>query len=449
MVIIYGSNTCASDTALSAPDAIAFEDVTVIPMDREHALAHHTVLVRGNRIVALGPAARIVVPTGAVRINGAHKYLLPGLTEMHAHLPAAGFSATAAEDLLFLYVANGVTAVRGMQGDPAQLELRERVNRGAVIGPRLILGSPALYGRTVTDPAQARLLVQEYQAAGYDLIKVHEGLSEEVFAAVADAARTLQMPFAGHIANDVGLRDALIAGQSTIEHMDGYVEALVAGDRAAPDPSGFAGIGALLADVNPALIRGVVDATRATGAAVVPTLVVWEEGLFPTHTLAEITQARPELKYVSKQMSDQWVQLFERRRKETNVEDNRRVHALRRSILLALHKGGARILLGSDSPQVFNVPGFSIHREMRAYVETGISPYEVLASGTRHVAEHFGVAGDLGTVAVGKVADLVLVDDNPLEAIENAAQISGVMVNGKWLDRDVLDAGLERIAASR
>jgi imidazolonepropionase-like amidohydrolase len=423
-------------------DLFAFTHVDVVPLDQEGVLPDQNVIVSAGLITAVGPAAETAVPPGATEIDGTGRFLMPGLAEMHGHLPRADMPAQVAEDLLFLFVANGVTTVRGMQGDPKQFELRGRIERGELVGPRLVLGSPAIGGGTVASAEDAARLVREHHAAGFELIKVHEGLSTEAYAALVATATELGIPFAGHVPDAVGLLAALEARQATIEHLDNYVEAL-AGDRA---PPGMTAVGALLEAVDMTRLDALVEATRASGAAVVPTMVVWEDGLFPTRGLEESKAARPELVYAAPGILEGWLELFARRSAEGDVEVNRKVGALRREILRALHRGGVRILLGSDAPQVFNVPGFSIHREMRLYVEEGMTPYEVLASGSRHVAEHLGAADRFGTVAPGREADLVLLEGNPLEDIGNAARIAGVMARGRWLAPSEIRARLDEIA---
>jgi len=262
-------------------------------------------------------------------------------------------------------------------------------------------------------------------------------------------AEELNFPYAGHVTDHLSVFEAMSAGQATIEHLDNYLQALVPEEKLPDDQLlGVGGEGRIVALVDEGRMPEVVDATRRAGTAVVPTMVVWEDGLFPTRDVEAVLKERPELQYLPSGLIQRWLEVFERRRQATDPETNRRVIELRRTLLRALHEGGAEILLGSDAPQVFNVPGFSVHREMQLYVEVGMSPYEVLASGTRNVAEHFSVADDFGTVAVGKRADLILLEANPLADIANAGRISGVMLDGRWLSAAGIQTRLREIAAS-
>lgn len=429
------------DVPASTATATAFVDVNVVPLDREHTLSEQTVLVRGERIIAMGPSSEVTLPDDARRIEGAGRYLVPGLAEMHAHLPGPQTDAALTENLLFLYVASGVTTVRGMQGQRSHFALRQRADSGELVAPRMILGSPAMSGQSVTTVAEAERLVREYAAAGFDLVKVHEGLAPEVYEALARTARELGLRFGGHVPNRVGLLQALAAGQATIDHLDGYLEALLPEGES---PEGLGGIGELVAQVDLERLPRIVEATLQAGAGVVPTMVLWESALFPHRDPKEVGD-REELRYVPRELRQQWREAAEGRFRASDPEANRRVAELRRRVLQALDEAGVTILLGSDSPQILNVPGFSLHREMALYLEAGMAPYEVLVSGTRNVAEHLGQS-DAGTIAPGKRADLVLVERNPLEDLSTLSRPAGVMVRGKWHSRREIEARLQTIA---
>src|SRR5260370_5955713 len=198
---------------------VAFVGVTVVPCDRDRVIEDQTVVVRDGRIIALGPSATLPVPDSAARIDGRGKFLMPGLSEMHGHLPDANFPEQMLQ--LPLFVANGVTTVRGMAGAPNHLVLREQIARGEVLGPRLVVYGPAMNGRSSPTPAIAIEQVRRFKAVGYDGIKVHPGLSRETYDAIASEAKRLHIPFGGHVPHAVGIERALAAGQKSIEHLDG------------------------------------------------------------------------------------------------------------------------------------------------------------------------------------------------------------------------------------
>lgn len=429
----------------------AFVGVTVLPMRGPNGavvLENQTVVVANRRIASISPSDSVEVADGVNVVEAEGQFLMPGLAEMHGHLPGRPLLPLDVKNLLFLYVANGVTTVRGMQGSRSQFTMRDQIARGETIGPRLFVGSPAMSGTRVTTPEQGAQLVREYHQNGYDLVKIHEGLTAEVFDAVAASANTLGMPFGGHVPDEVGLRRALDAGQMSIDHLDNYVEALVP-DEALPAGSvGFDGLAGLLDLVDETQIPELVRATRAAGTWVVPTMVLWETAFYGQQAPAALREERPEVKYMPPEMVTQWDRAVADRLAASDLAANRRVSDLRRSIFTALHEGGAPLLLGTDSPQVFSVPGFSMHREMALWVELGMTPYEVLETGTRRVAEYFDATDDFGSVAVGHRADLLLLTANPIDDIANVASRAGVMANGRWMPEAEIQERLAAVATT-
>ena len=416
----------------AAQDAVAFENVTVVPMDRERTLPGHTVLVRGDRIEAVGPDGSIAVPAGALRVDGAGRWLVPGLGEMHGHVPPPDAPAALVEETLFLYLSQGVTTVRGMLGHEGQLELRRRANAGGVLSPTLYLAGPSFNGTSVSSPEEAAAMVRRQAAEGWDYLKVHPGLTLAEYDALADAAREVGLRFGGHVPAEVPLARALRRGQDTFDHMDGYAETL----------------GAAEGPVDPAALAALVDQTRASGGIIVPTMALWETlfGAVPLDTL----RAYPELAYVPDRQVEAWAAAVERRRAspDYDAEAVRRYVDGRNEVLAALHAGGVEILLGTDAPQLFSVPGFSVHREVPRMTAAGMTPYEVLRSGTALVGAYFAGEDTFGLVAPGHRADLVLLDADPLADAAHLRAVAGVMARGRWLDRADLDRRLDAIRAA-
>ena len=428
---------------------LAFVGVTVLPMTGPGGpvvLEHQTVVVTDRRIASINPADEVQVGDDVEVIEAAGQYLMPGLAEMHGHLPSPRMLPADAQNLLFLYVANGVTTVRGMQGDRSQFTRRDQIARGETIGPRLFLGSTSMHGSQVTTPEQAEQLVREYRQTGYDLVKVHEDLTLEVFDALAATANEVAIPFGGHVSDRVGLLHALEAGQASIDHLDNYIQALVPEERQPAAPPGLRGIGTVMELVDLDRIPQLVEATRSARAWVVPTMVLWETAFYGDRSGAEMRAQRPEVRYMPPETVEEWERAVDERLAVIDPETNRRVSALRRTILKALHDGGAAILLGTDSPQIFSVPGFAMHHEMALWVEVGMTPYQVLETGTRRVAEYFDATDDFGSVAVGHRADLLLLTENPIEDIGNVASRAGVMVNGRWIPEQQIQDRLADIA---
>lgn len=430
-----------------APDStVAFVDVTLVPMDRERAVPGQTVVVRGDRIVALGPADRVKVPEGSVRVGGSGKFLMPGLAEMHAHIPGGQAPDSVVERTLFLYVAGGITTIRGMLGHPRHLELRDRVSRGELISPKIYTSGPSFNGNSVSSPGQGAAMVTEQKAAGYDFLKIHPGLTRKVFDAVATSAQRAGIKLAGHVPLAVGLSAALRARYASIDHLDGYVEAMQRpGAPVPPAESKFFGLN-LGEQLDETKLASLVQATRKAGVWNVPTQTLMEN-LAPGVSAEEIGR-RPEMRYVSSKNLEQWAEVKNSLLQETGstVESALRVMEVRRKLIKALHAGGAGLLLGSDAPQIYNVPGFSTHRELESLVAAGLTPYQALATGTRNVAVFFGTQSQSGTIETGKLADLILLDANPLEDVRNTTRRAGVMLRGKWLPGDAIERRLDAIA---
>jgi imidazolonepropionase-like amidohydrolase len=440
---------CSREPEVVLEGSVAFVDVNVVPMDREQVIARQTVVVHQGRIITVGPYRDVEVPGGAQEVDGRGKFLMPALAEMHGHLPSPQMLEPDAKNMLFLYVANGVTSVRGMQGHPSQFNLRTAIDRGQFTAPRLFLSSPAMRGGqgpgAITTPEQAAQLIREYKVRGYDLVKVQEDLAPNVYDAIAATSREVGIPFGGHVSDHVGLRHAIASGQVSVDHLDNYVEALV--PDAERQPPGLGELGALVGKIDESKIAKIVQLTRDAGMWVVPTMVLWESAFYGDRSSTQLILERPEVKYMPPETVEIWKQAVDDRLKTADLATNRRVATVRRRLLKALHDGGAKILLGTDSPQIFSVPGFSIHREMKLWVEVGMTPYQVLESGTRHVAEYFNAAGDEGTVAPGRRADLLLLTGNPLDDVGNVARRAGVMLNGRWIPEEEIQSRLADIAA--
>ncbi len=416
----------------------AFVNVNVVPMTDETVIADQTVIVSGERIETIGDVDAVPIPEGSVLVDGTNRYLVPGLAEMHAHIPPA--SSGSLDRVLALFVLNGVTTVRGMLGHPTHLVLREEIEKGETFGPQLITSGPSLNGNSVSGAADARRQVREQKAAGYDFLKLHPGLSLDEFDAIAEAAAELEIPFAGHVSVAVGVRHALASGMSSIDHLDGYFVASLNAD--AGQSGGFGGFfDVLLADyVDPAKLEEVARATASTETWNVPTELLFEN-VVSAESAVELG-SRPEMRYMPAATVNNWMN----RKREVLEGDYEsevaaRSIALRRQLIKALHSSGAKLLLGSDAPQIFNVPGFSIHRELEILVASGLTPFEALQTGTTNAADFLG--GRFGRVETGYRADLVLLDDNPLEDIANTRRVHGVVLNGRWISSTEREERLE------
>jgi len=422
---------------------VIFENVNVIPMDRERVIEGQTVVVRDGRIAQIAPAASVNAPAGAARVDGAGKYLMPGLAEMHGHLTANYLPDEAKADVLYLYVANGVTTVRAMLGNPEAITTRDAIAAGKLLGPKLYVAGPALNGKVAPTPEDGARVVREQKQAGYDLLKILGGMPAAAYDSILRTAHALKIDVAGHVPGEVGVRGALEARQRSIDHLDQYIPAL----KLTPDTS---------REEEDRRIAELAHLTAKSGVWNVPTMYLWD--LFHNAENGEALRARlTETRFLPRTMIDEWTRSKNGRLKPPNDtpagvggfgQTGVRVMELRRKIFRALKAANAPIALGTDSPQMFSVPGFSTHRELKLMVdELGYTPYAALESGTLKVAQYFGTTADTGTVAPGKRADLILLNANPLTNISNTANRAGVMVNGRWIAEVEIQKRLEDIAA--
>lgn len=402
------------------------------------------VLIEGQKIKAIRNTGEIT--SGAEAIDGTDKYLMPGLAEMHAHIPSPQWGRDNTEETLFLYLSNGVTTIRGMLGHPVHLELREKAKNNEVLSPRIFTSSPSVNGNSVPSVELAQEKVREYSEDGYDFLKLHPGLNREVFDEIVKVANEVGIAYAGHVSVDVGIRHAISNGYAAVDHVDGYLEGLVPeGAGVEPDQNGFFGYDFTdLADES--LIPELVSLTKENKVWIVPTQSLFDRWFSPIP--ADELAAAEENKYMPKSTVEQWVNsknsLTEN--PEYREEKWKKFNAIRKALIKQLNDDGHGMLLGSDAPQVFNVPGFSIHHELKGMIEAGVSPLEAIQSGTLNPAIFFKMEGEFGEVVEGASADLILLDQNPMEDLKNLKKPTGVMVRGQWLDRATIDKRLQEIA---
>lgn len=423
-----------------------FQNVNVVTMEGEVPLLNHSVMVVDDKIYLITNNVS-EIPEGTKVIDGDGKYLVPGLAEMHAHIPTPEQGEALIEETLFLYLAGGVTTIRGMLGHPRHLELRDQVEDGSILGPRIYTSGPSINGNTAPDIETVTGMVRDQRQAGYDFLKLHPGIKLEVFDALVETANEVGITFAGHVSRDVGVRHAINSEYVSIDHIDGYVEGLVPPEENVdPQQNGFFGINFTdLADKS--LLSELIQQTAEHNVWIVPTQCLAERWAGPVPT-AEL-MSDDEMAYMSPETLDNWKQSKDNMMSNAsyNPETVQRWIDLRRLIIKEMYDNEVGILLGSDAPQVFNVPGFAIQHEIEMYVEAGLSPYEALVTGTVNPAIYFGTQDQIGKIKEGHYADLILVEDNPLDDISNLENKVGVMIRGKWLSQEFLDEQLHKIEA--
>lgn len=408
----------------------AFKEVNVLDVEEGKFKERYTVIVEGDRIREVGPASQVSVPEEATIIDGSGKYLIPGLSEMHGHIPPPTAPAQFVEDVLFLYLANGITTVRGMLGAPNQLDLRERANSGQLLSPTLYLAGPSFNGNSIESPEQAIEKVARQAEEGWDLLKIHPGLTRAEYDALAEKAHQVGIEFAGHVPEDVGILHALEKGQQTIDHLDGYLQ--------------YAG-GAGENPLDESKLRESVEATVEAGARVVPTLALWET-IIGARELDRLT-SYPELEYMPAEMVEGWTRNVRDRLENLpgTIQERKEVARNRLRLLNELQKAGVGVLLGTDAPQLFSVPGFSVHREIARMQDAGMTPLEIIRSGTVNVGQYLADKDSFGKILPGHRADLILLEADPLMDLTSLRNQAGVMVRGRWLSRQEIDQRLATI----
>jgi imidazolonepropionase-like amidohydrolase len=423
---------------------VVFKSVNIVPMDREQVIENQVVVMKNGKIQSIGNAKKVKYRKNALVIDGSGRYMMPGLAEMHAHVPPND-DIESMKNVLLLFAANGITTIRGMLGHPKHLELRSMINNGEITGPHFYTSGPALSGETVKTQDDAIRMVKDEKQAGYDFLKILPGLTKDNFDAMARTAHQQNIPFAGHVSYQVGVWKAIEAKQQTIDHMDAFVEGLVPGiEKINEEDAGLFGM--FIADqADTTRIPKLMKGLRENNVWVVPTQALAERWFTPGRT-AESLRSDPEMKYMESNTLDNWVKA------KTSLESNPKFDKekisnyirLRRKLIYDCNRNGVGLLLGSDAPQIFNVPGMSTHHELQYLVDAGLTPYEALKTGTFNVGVFYNKP-EMGVIKEGANADILLLNANPLENISNTQKIEGVLVGNKWLNRASLDDMLKKL----
>ncbi len=444
-LFMLGIRGYAQEKPVSNTGEVVFRNVNVVPMDREQVLENQTVVVRDGKITALVPDKNAKYSQNATIIDARGKYLIPGLAEMHAHVPPVD-DLEPMKEVLMLFAANGITTIRGMLGHARHLELRSKINSGEILGPHFYTTGPSFNGQSVKTPTQAATMVREQKQAGYNYLKLHPGLTQETFNAMAQTAKEVKIPFVGHVSFEVGIWRGIAGGYSSIDHLDGFVEGLVPGiETMSQEQTGLFGM-FVAGKADTTQIPKLMQALKAQNTWVVPTQALAERWFAPMAP-EQFAQA-PEMVYMSPETRRNW------EKSKRDLQANPQYSAakinslikLRRQLILACQRNGVGLLLGCDAPQVFNVPGFSTHQELQYLVAAGLTPYQALRTGTVNVATYLNQAGKTGMIKKGAASDLVLLSGNPLQDITQTQNIEGVMLGTRWLPKSYLQQELKKLA---
>lgn len=404
------------------PQTYLIKNVDILTMNSSELIRNKSVLIENGVIQEIGTE---IQNKSALVIDGKGKVLMPGLTDMHVHL----FDKHPLKNTwMMLLLLNGVTSVRDMCGEPPKLQLREKINRNEMLAPTLYQAGPIINGvkdnsglfAFASTPEQGREIVRSQKQSGYDFIKVYNGLENEVFTAIVDEANKQQMPVGGHLPDNISLEQALKLNNNSIEHLSGYFE-WKNNQIFLKAPDNYASLTAN-ADVwnCPTIYNHYLNGSRKGVTQVIN--YANESGLIPD-----------DLKGIwEKRLSNNSKEVIEIVDKygESNFE-------VLKQIVLQLYHSKAKLIAGTDSGNLpFLIPGYSLHQELKIMNELGIPVYEVLKMATSNASIAINKTSEFGTVEVGKRADLLLLNTNPLDNINNLQDRNGMMIRGIWLSEE-------------
>jgi hypothetical protein len=425
------------------PGSLALTHVNIIDVTNGELKRDTTVVLTGERISAIGPTATTSLPTDAKVIDASGQFLIPGLWDMHVHWYV--------RDTFTLFIASGVTSVRQMFGNSNLLRWRDQIAKGSLLGPRMVVASPIIDGPepiwpnsiSVSNEEEGRRAVRRVKQWGADFVKVYALLPRDAYFGIADEAKQQGIAFVGHVPFSLSPGEASDAGQKSIEHLTGILiecsdeekelrEKLVKADS--PEARGRVQATALETydekKATDLFARFVKNQTWQC-----PTLTVLRSSAY----LGDTNFRRDgRLKYIPRQLQQRWAM---RIANQTEGDSARAKKAFQKEleIVRAMQKAGVPILAGTDTGNPFCFPGFSLHDELALLVIAGLKPVEALRSATLDPAKFFGLEKTLGTIEVGKIADLVLLGANPIEDIRNTQRINAVVAKGRLFDRKALD----------
>lgn len=461
LLAILVACSCSS----APPPSLAITHVTLIDGTGAAAMPDTTVFIADEQIAAIGPSTSMSISRGTKTLDATGKFLIPGLVDMHAHLTGAGEPSGSREFILPLMLANGITTVRDMGGDLDSLKtLRQEIERGKLVAPRIFFAGPYLDGKppffqpslVVTNSAQAADDVHSLVSRGVDFIKVQSNLSREAYFAIADICRREHLTFVGHVPDHVTAAEASDAGQRSIEHLTGVLRACssdeaelmrkqfaAAPKKATPGQSlnrELSWEGELLDSYSEERAAALIAEFVRNQTWQVPTLILLRNDAFPTPERDASRDARR--KYIPLKVLANW----EKGAKERDKGATAAEFLLRESLMQAslrivgkLNAAGVPIMAGTDTTAPYVFPGSSLHEELALMVKAGLTPTQALQAATKLPAGFLGKLETQGTIQQGKIANLLLLDANPIEDIHNSTKIRAVILRGELLDRNVLD----------
>ncbi|MGB2867095.1 MAG: amidohydrolase family protein [Bacteroidota bacterium] len=450
-VVTIAALTCAHAGAQDHNEFV-FKHVNVLPMSKEAVLADYSVIVREGKVQQMGPSSSVAIPQGAVEIDAKGKFMIPALSDMHVHLEgdawnimfpvASKFTSEeiSFEDILFLYVAHGITTIEVMSAFPEHIALREKIRNNEMIGPRMILSRmidgagkawPPPISTWVNNADEAAKAVSAMHDQGYDRVKVYSFLDKASYDTILATAKRLRMPVDGHIPLSTSVEYVLASGQNMIAHPE---EVMKFAKSYTPEQVGY--FSGLIANSN---------------TWVTSTLII-HRNLIALLKDSAAEFSKPGTEYLHPMGLGVWSYIYTHLYKPIPPAAREKLvdgfNSFQKPLVYEFHKKGGKLLTGTDPLMPSTLPAISLHLELEELVNTGLTPYEALRVSTTNTHEFLGELDRAGTIESGKDANLVLLDKNPLENISNTRKIAGVMTQGRWISKEQIESRLGQIRTS-
>jgi len=449
--LFFLTSTFAADSQNHPPKIplFVFENASVIPMDREYILENHSVVVQDGKIIKICPARALQIPEGGKIINAEGKFLIPALSDMHVHLegdawnimfpPQLRYSSEEInfEYLMFLYLANGIGTIEVMSALPEHINLRDKINKGEILGPRLVLSRmidgpgkawPPPISVWVKNSQEAKSAVIEAHEQGYDRMKVYSFLDKKSYDSVITTAKSLKMGIDGHIPYSLSIEYVLGSGQDMIAHSEEVLK--------------FA------KDYTDTHIDYLAKIAAKSKIWITPTLIT-SRNIIAVLKDFQKEFSKPDTRYLHPMSLGIWSFIYQNMYKKMPETDRQKIEAgyklFQGKFIKKFLDHGGKLLIGTDALIPSTVPGVSIHDELEELVAAGLTPYQALKISTTNVFEFLGELDKSGTISTGKETNLVLLEKNPLENISHTKMISGILIKNTWISKKVIKNKLDRI----
>ena len=452
LVIVTAATLSQNSAEAQDRSEFVFTHANVVPMNKETVLSDYSVIVRDGKITEVGPSSSVKIPDGATEIDATGKFMIPALSDMHVHLegdawnivypPETTFKEEEINfsDILFLYTAHGITTIEVMSAFPEHILLREKIKRNEMIGPRMILSRmidgagkawPPPISTWVNNADEAKKAVLQMRDQGYDRVKVYSFLERASYDTIIATAKRIGMPVDGHVPLSTSVEHVLSSGQNMIAHPEEMMKFA----------KGF----------NPEQVNYYASLVAKSNTWVTSTLII-HKNLNALLKDSSSEFSKPGMEYLHPQGRGAWEYIYSHRYKLIPETDRvwleNGFNSFQKPFVYEFYKLGGKLLIGTDPLMPSTLPALSLHQELELLVGVGLTPFEALRVSTTNTFEFLGELDQAGTIEPGKMANLVLLDENPLDNISNTRKIFGVMTQNRWISGTDIDKRLEQIRGS-